>query len=91
MNYIRLLSIVEDTMVDGPGFRTTIYCAGCQHACPGCHNPQSWNEEGGRRMSITDIMEVIKADPFANVTFSGGKRDSSANKQRYMVLHGLYI
>lgn len=72
MNYIRLLSIVEDTMVDGPGFRTTIYCAGCQHACPGCHNPQSWNEEGGRRMSITDIMEVIKADPFANVTFSGG-------------------
>ena len=72
MNYIRLLSIVEDTMVDGPGFRTTIYCAGCQHACPGCHNPQSWNEEGGRRMSITDIMDVIKADPFANVTFTGG-------------------
>ena len=46
MTAIRLLSIVEDTMVDGPGFRTTIYCAGCEHACPGCHNPQSWDMQG---------------------------------------------
>ena len=34
---IRVLDIIEDTMVDGPGFRTSIYCAGCRHKCPGCH------------------------------------------------------
>ena len=69
---ISVLSIIEDTMVDGPGFRTSIYCAGCQHQCPGCHNPQSWDFQGGHTMTTDDIMRVIEADPFANVTFSGG-------------------
>ena len=59
-------------MVDGPGFRTSIYCAGCSHKCPGCHNPQSWDFNGGREMSTEEIMKVIVADPYANVTFSGG-------------------
>lgn len=69
---ISILDIVEDTMVDGPGFRTSIYCAGCPNACPGCHNPQSWDIRQGHDMSTDDIMKVIEADPFANVTFSGG-------------------
>ena len=69
---IRILDIVEDTMVDGPGFRTSVYCAGCRHACPGCHNPQSWAFDQGREMSVGEIMRIIDADPYANVTFSGG-------------------
>jgi anaerobic ribonucleoside-triphosphate reductase activating protein len=69
---ISVLSIIEDTMVDGPGFRTSIYCAGCRHKCPGCHNPQSWDFDGGQAMSTDEIMEIIEADPYANVTFSGG-------------------
>lgn len=69
---ISILSIVHDTMVDGPGFRTSIYCAGCRHACPGCHNPQSWDFSGGHPMSTEQIMRIIEADPYANVTFSGG-------------------
>ncbi len=69
---LRILSIMEDTMVDGPGLRTSIYCAGCEHRCEGCHNPQSWDMDGGRRATIDEIMSVIVADPFANVTFTGG-------------------
>ena len=69
---ISVLDIVEDTMVDGPGFRTSVYCAGGPNACPGCHNPQSWDIRNGTMMSTADIMRVITADPFANVTFSGG-------------------
>lgn len=69
---ISVLSIIEDTMVDGPGFRTSIYCAGCRHQCAGCHNPQSWDFEGGHTMTTDEIMSVIEADPYANVTFSGG-------------------
>ncbi len=69
---LRILSILEDTMVDGPGFRTSIYCAGCHHACPGCHNPQSWDPQGGKETTVEEIMSIIEADPFANVTFTGG-------------------
>ena len=69
---IRVLDIIEDTMVDGPGFRTAIYCAGCRHQCAGCHNPQSWAFDGGRDMTVEQLMQIIVADPFANVTFTGG-------------------
>ena len=69
---LRILSILEDTTVDGPGFRTSIYGAGCTHRCPGCHNPQSWAADGGREMSVEEIMQTIEADSFANVTFTGG-------------------
>ena len=69
---IRVLDIIEDTTVDGPGFRTSIYCAGCAHECKGCHNPQSWDFNGGKEMTTDEIMKIIEADPYADVTFSGG-------------------
>ena len=69
---LAILRIIEDTMVDGPGFRTAVYAAGCSHHCLGCHNPQSWDIKAGRTMSIEDILTTILADPFADVTFTGG-------------------
>ena len=69
---IRVLDILEQTMADGPGFRTAIYCAGCRHACKGCHNPQSWDFNAGKWMEVEDLLELIKADSMSNVTFSGG-------------------
>ena len=60
-------------MVDGPGFRTAIYCAGCRHQCPGCHNPQSWDFSGGRSATTDELMRIIEADPYTRgVTFTGG-------------------
>ncbi len=69
---LAILRIVEDTMVDGPGMRTAIYAAGCTHHCPGCHNPQSWDIRAGEKMTTEDILRPILADPFADVTFTGG-------------------
>ena len=72
MRKLSILKIIEDTTVDGPGFRTSVYAAGCPNACPGCHNPQSWNIENGRLMATQEILDIILADPFADVTFTGG-------------------
>lgn len=72
MAAISILEVLEDTTVDGPGFRTTVYCAGCRHRCKGCHNPQSWDINNGHEVDIEDILAIILADPFADVTFSGG-------------------
>ena len=69
---ISILRIVEDTTVDGPGFRPSIYAAGCPNQCPGCHNPESWDLYNGTWMSTEEILAPILADDFADVTFSGG-------------------
>ena len=61
MHELYIMEVMEQTMADGPGLRTSIYCAGCEHHCPGCH-----------KMSIDDLMQVIKDDDISNVSFSGG-------------------
>ena len=72
MATISILEIVEDTTVDGPGFRTSVYSSGCPHRCPGCHNPQSWEIDNGHPVETEEILKIILADPFADVTFTGG-------------------
>ena len=69
---INVIKVLHDTTVDGPGFRTSIYCAGCRHRCPGCHNQQTWAFGSGTDRSTDDLLQEILADPFADVTFSGG-------------------
>ena len=59
-------------MADGPGFRTAIYCAGCAHHCPGCHNPESWDFAAGEWMEVVDLVQLVKEDSMSNVSFSGG-------------------
>lgn len=67
----RVLDIIKGTTVDGPGFRTAIYFAGCRHECPGCHNPQSWDFDAGTEMTLDELMTVIEEEDF-DVTLSGG-------------------
>ena len=71
MNKLRVLHVVEGTSVDGPGLRTSIYLAGCSHHCPGCHNPESWDMNGGEERTLDELMDIIAYNE-APVTFSGG-------------------
>lgn len=67
----RILDIRRGTSVDGPGLRTSIYFAGCNHACPGCHNPDSWDFNAGELTPLQTLIEIIKEEDF-DVTLSGG-------------------
>lgn len=73
MNYI---DIIPETITDGDGMRTSIYVAGCNHKCPGCHNPQTWDFKAGKELTpevIHDVILHIKSNPLlAGITFSGG-------------------
>ena len=70
-NSIRILGIKYGTSVDGIGLRTSLYCAGCENRCPGCHNPQSWDENGGDAITVDELYKrIVEAD--MNVTFTGG-------------------
>lgn len=70
-NSIRILDIKYGTSVDGIGLRTSPYCAGCENHCVGCHNPQSWDENGGEAIEIEELFRLI-VDADMNVTFTGG-------------------
>ena len=70
-NSIRILGIKYGTSVDGIGLRTSLYCAGCENRCPGCHNPQSWDEKGGDAITVDELYNrIVEAD--MNITFTGG-------------------
>lgn len=68
---MKILDIIRGTTVDGPGFRTAIYMAGCRHQCPGCHNPQSWDFNAGTEMTLEEIIDIVREEDF-DVTLSGG-------------------
>ncbi len=71
---IYLADIISDSIVDGPGLRTTLFCQGCPHHCPGCHNPETWPFEGGTPLDTDTIMNIIRSNPLSRgVTFSGGE------------------
>lgn len=69
---IQLMDIIDYTTSDGPGFRTSVYCAGCNHKCKGCQNPHTWNFNGGKPTDIKEIYNRIIANEMSDVTFSGG-------------------
>ncbi|HRR76259.1 MAG TPA: anaerobic ribonucleoside-triphosphate reductase activating protein [Ruminococcus sp.] len=71
---LRIAGTVNDSIVDGPGIRFTIFTQGCPHNCEGCHNPQTHAFDGGEMVDISVLLEKIKGNPLLDgVTFSGGE------------------
>lgn len=72
-NQIRIAGLTDDSIVDGKGFRFVIFTQGCLHHCKGCHNPETWDMNGGKIMDITEIEDKISANGLLDgITFSGG-------------------
>lgn len=69
-----LSGIVTDSIVDGPGIRTTIFSQGCPHHCEGCHNPETWEFGCGTQMEEERLLQIVEENPLCRgVTFSGGE------------------
>ena len=70
---MRIAGVMEESIVDGPGFRYAIFAQGCHINCPGCHNPETHDPMGGRDMDtdamIAQFSENILLD---GITLSGG-------------------
>ena len=69
---LRVIKIIEETMADGPGLRTSVYVAGCNHRCPGCHNPETWDFNQGVEWDPIQLAEYLVSIPYTDITFSGG-------------------
>lgn len=80
---VRISGLINDSIVDGPGIRLTIFTQGCPHHCEGCHNPQTHDFNGGEDATIESLLEKAKSNPLLDgVTFSGGEPFCQA-KQLY--------
>lgn len=71
---LNLSGIVENSIVDGEGIRCTVFVQGCPHHCKGCHNPTTWEFKDNIKMSVDEIVDMIKDDfLLEGITFSGGE------------------
>lgn len=71
---IRIAGIEEESIVDGPGIRFTLFTQGCYHNCKGCHNPETHDVNSGYLTTINDIYNSILSNPLLRgVTLSGGE------------------
>lgn len=70
---IRIAGTVNDSIVDGPGLRYTVFTQGCPHHCPGCHNPETHDPAGGREEDTEALIARMKKNPLlSGLTLSGG-------------------
>jgi anaerobic ribonucleoside-triphosphate reductase activating protein len=95
-NKIRVAGLTDDSIVDGKGFRFVIFTQGCLHHCKGCHNPETWDMNGGTLMDIDEIKEKIARNGLLDgITFSGGdpfyQSDACANLAKWAKERGLNI
>lgn len=69
---IRVASIYNESIVDGEGYRTAIFLQGCSHHCKGCHNPESWDFNGGKEMTTEEVLDGFDINTSDGITLSGG-------------------
>ena len=71
---VRVAGIEEESYVDGEGIRFALFVQGCPHHCAGCHNPQTFDFDGGRLMELDELIDRIKSNPLlSGVTLTGGE------------------
>lgn len=58
---MRYAGIIKNDFSAAPGTSVTFFTQGCPHRCEGCHNPETWDFEGGEEVTHDTILEVIKA------------------------------
>lgn len=77
---IRIHDYIQESYVDGPGIRFTLFVQGCPHHCEGCHNPQTHAFDGGKEIDTQEIVDKMLKNPLIDgLTLSGGEPFSQVN------------
>jgi anaerobic ribonucleoside-triphosphate reductase activating protein len=72
--FIRIAGVEPESIVDGPGFRFTVFTQGCFHDCPGCHNPETHDPNGGKAVTVESLLTAMRKNPLLDgLTLSGGE------------------
>lgn len=66
---MRYAGLVTNDFTAAPGISVSFYTQGCPHRCVGCHNPETWDFDGGKEFTPQVLDEIVKA-----LTANGIKR-----------------
>ena len=70
---MKIAGILPCSFVNGDGARYVVFVQGCSHHCPGCHNPETWDFDGGTEMTVEEIAADFKKRRLLDgITLSGG-------------------
>ena len=58
---MRYAGLIKNDIAAAPGLCVTFFTQGCPIHCPGCHNPETWDFNGGKEFRPELIKEIIKA------------------------------
>ncbi len=77
-NICRISSFQSLGTVDGPGVRAVVFMQGCPLRCNCCHNPETWDFNGGQEITAQELFDkIIRCKSYfgknGGVTFSGGE------------------
>lgn len=74
--YPNIAGVDYESCTDGEGIRAAIYLSGCNHYCPGCHNPETHDPNYG--IPITDEIidqlayRINNTSNLSGITLTGG-------------------
>lgn len=71
---LRVAGMLPVSFINGEGMRYVVFVQGCEHHCPGCHNPDTWDPAGGEDVSVRELaLDIERRWLNDGLTLSGGE------------------
>ncbi len=73
MNYSNLK---YHDVANGVGIRVSLFVCGCEHACPGCFNPEAWQFSFGETYTPAveqQVIDALRLEHIRGLTLLGGE------------------
>lgn len=58
---MRYSGLIRNDLVAAPGISVSFFTQGCPHRCKGCHNPETWDFNGGKEFTQDTLREIVEA------------------------------
>lgn len=57
---MKYAGIIYNDILAAPGISLSFFTQGCPHHCEGCHNPETWDFNGGKEFTQDTLTSIIK-------------------------------
>lgn len=58
---MRYSGLIRNDLAAAPGVSVTFFTQGCPHRCKGCHNPETWDFDGGKDFTVEILNDIYRS------------------------------